>query len=200
MRTKFICLFILIIISNKVHSQWNIGGKAGVNWSNVNFKDAENPSFILGVNSGIIVGYQFNNKTSLQCNVLYSTRGYNSKESVYTLYDNSIKDLKVVFQYIDIPLMLKYRLFQGFYLHIGPQLGIQLSRTPFYDNRKQDSVIFGEKQNVDLGIIIGTGYSFKNDIFIEGEYLAGLRGCYRNIEGFHHRSLQVSLGYFFKSK
>ncbi|MCQ4913625.1 PorT family protein [Bacteroides nordii] len=200
MSTKFAFLFILLFISCKTYSQWNIGGKTGINWSNVDFKDTENPSFILGVNSGIITGYQFSNKIGLQLYILYSTRGYNAKESVYVPADNSIKDLKVVFQHIDIPLIFKYSLSRGLYLHIGPQLGFQFNRTAFYDNKKQNSIIFGVKQNVDLGMIIGTGYSFKNGMFIEGEYLIGLRSCYKNITGFRHRSWQFSLGYLYKFK
>lgn len=197
MKTKCICLLILLLtMCCEVYSQWSLGGKVGGNWSNVNFEGSENPSFILGVNSGFVARYQLSRKMGLQCNLLYSTRGYNSKKSVYIHQDSNIRDLKVVFQYIDIPLMFKYSFFKRLYLHVGPQLGFQLNRKSYYDNEKQSSAILGKKQRIDLGIIVGSGYSFRNGIFIEGEYLIGLRSCYRNIDGFCNRSLQISIGYF----
>ncbi len=196
MKTKCICLLLLsLTMCCEVYSQWRLGGKVGGNWSTVNFEGSENPSLIFGGNIGIVARYQLNRRMSLQCNLLYSTRGYNAKESIYIHQNSKLKDLKVIFQYFDIPLLFRYSLFESLYLHIGPQLGFQLDRMPYYDNEKQSSAKLGEKQRIDSGIIVGSGYSFKNGVFVEGEYLIGLRGCYRNVVGFRNRSLQISIGY-----
>lgn len=199
MKIKYLLmLFTLSLLSIDVYSQWSIGGKIGSNWSNVNFP-GKDPSHIPGINAGVIGNYQINDKVSFQCNLLYSTRGYKAKESAYIEEENKLKDLKVRFHYLDIPFLIKIYPISCLYLHAGPQLGIQLHRTLRYNNEKQHTALMGKKQYIDYGLISGIGWKNKKGMFIEGEYLYGFSGVYRQVDSFQNRSIQLSIGYIFKT-
>lgn len=196
MKNIFKLLAAFILISSQANAQWNIGGKIGVNRSNIDYPGSiENPSFRTGINIGFVASYMLSERFDIQGELLYSTRGFKEKALIQTANDPSnAKDLTCRYNYLDIPVVVKYYIHSGFNIHLGPQLGITLSNSVKIDNKKQTDIEFGKLNDYELGLVGGLGYEFPNGLFIDGRYLLGLTSKH-SIE---NRSIQLALGYKFK--
>lgn len=200
MKKTILLLAVFILISSQMKAQWSIGGKAGINWSNINYPGSiENPSFLTGINAGAVTSYQINEKVDIQGELLYSSRGWKEKNFILEAENEANKkDLTVRYHYIDIPVVIKYFIHSGFNIHAGPQVGIALSQTVKFDNEKQSNSEIGNQRTIDFGLVGGLGYEYPNGIFIDGRYLLGLNSSLKGGSSFQNRSIQLAIGYKFR--
>lgn len=202
MKTKILLLLASICLFNTAaYSQWAIGGKIGINGSNIHYPGPliDNPKLKSGMNLGATATYYFNNWLSGQIELVYSNRGYKEKDFVLeeASPEESLKDLIVTCHYLDLPLLAKIYPFKcNFNIQVGPQIGFLLSRSIKFDDKKQNQDGI-DKQPIDFGLVFGAGYEFTQGFFIDARYLLGLNSIYKTGEGFQNRGLQLSIGYKF---
>src|SRR5690606_31086389 len=92
--------------------QVKFGPKAGVNLATISGND--DSEMKIGFHVGAVAEIKFNDKFSLQPEVLYSAQGAKEKGE---------GDGKMNNDYINIPIMAKYYFVEGFSIEAGPQVG-----------------------------------------------------------------------------
>lgn len=198
MKKKLGVLFALLAITCSSYSQSSLGGKIGINASNINYPSSiNNPSYIYGLNAGIVGSYAFNSKISGQIELLYSMQGYEDRKT-FIEKDGSISGMKLRLHYINVPILAKlYPFNSGVNIQIGPQLGLMIARQLKLDKESNTDRSIRDKQIFDFGLCIGLGYDFNNNIFIDSRYLLGINSIYKNVDTFQNRCFQLSIGYKF---
>src|SRR5690606_27412266 len=100
-------------VTGLAQQQVKFGPKAGVNIANISGMD--DSEMKIGFHVGAVAEIKFNDKFSLQPEVLYSAQGTKvDKEGVEKDFKND---------YINIPIMAKYYIVGGFSVELGPQVG-----------------------------------------------------------------------------
>ena len=145
-------LFILLLICLNARSQENflsIGPKVGANFSTLNtssFDASINASeeSITGLTGGAFLEIGSNSSLSLQVELLYSEQG--------TSLDSSVDELKdIELDYLQAPILLKYRFLKLFNIHAGPQLGF------LTNDIKSDTY---KTEDFDFSGVTGVGVEF----------------------------------------
>lgn len=80
---KYFLIICIAFIPVSIQAQWSLGGKAGINWSTINYpwsKLGDHADYLSGFQGGIIATYQFNNYFDMQAELFYSARGYTDDE------------------------------------------------------------------------------------------------------------------------
>lgn len=194
MKKSVLVIVMMIMSTTFISAQEYVyfGVKGGVNFSSFNgdgyddFVDPEErTSFHLGLLAEIPVGERF----SIQPEVLYSAQGYDiaSREDA--------NDLEYQLDYINVPILAKFYLFNSFSLEAGPQIGFlvneEIDGDPTGDggdlNLDDDQF-----KTVDFGIGLGASYKFSN-FFISGRYNLGLSDIY-DMEGVDAKNSVIQAG------
>jgi hypothetical protein len=200
-------LLIITSLNNSFGQSINFSAKGGLNISNAKFsvivegsssnRDLNNRlSFFVG---GSIDFSILSKKDVLQMQVelLYSREGH-------TLSYQSTDDIrKFNLDQLKFPILLKYKLFNPFYLVGGGYAG-------YIINVQEDTGTGGLRSikdrynNFDTGIVIGVEYHFNLGIFIESRYNYGLADIspieFRNStikHNYKNRLVQFGVGYTF---
>ncbi|WP_159476814.1 porin family protein [Dyadobacter sp. 3J3] len=138
---------------------FSIGPKAGVNISNYSGGNINSDAKV-GYHFGGLLNFGFGSIFSIQPEVLFSTQGAKVESA------GSKKDFKT--NYLNIPVMLKFRIANGFYIEGGPQAGFKLSESI------PDQTINNFAKNLDLSVGAGLGYQSDAGLGIGLRYMAGL--------------------------
>jgi hypothetical protein len=105
-----------------------VGATVGLNSSNI--VDANNSyrgtGVITGFNAGLTFDAPINYFVSFQPEVLYSQKGYFAET-----YDGNLTQH---FNFIDVPLLAKFKLAPGFNFLVGPQVSFLVSSNATFDN------------------------------------------------------------------
>jgi Outer membrane protein beta-barrel domain len=145
MKTLFTSLIVVICSVGLCAQGLDFGIKAGVNIANQNYSDdfnADTKAIVL-FHGGVFVTWMFTEKLGLQPEVLFSMQG--SKEDGY--------DYKVITNYVNIPVLVRYDITDMFSVHAGPQFGVLLSAESEYQGGSQDLKEY--YKGSDIGIAIG---------------------------------------------
>ncbi len=189
-------IFITAVFSflnvNMATSQIHFGVKIGYSRSKTakEFTEKYHNSIV----GGLVAGYDINDAFALRGDLTYSTRGYYTRDGV--LDEGTLKDVRIKFHYINLPVLLEYKPVPFLAIEAGPSFGLQVKRAAYYDNIRQDNVAFGNKQPFDFGGIIGVKGMYKN-VFIELQYMHGFTSAYRKVHDFKANGISINLGYMF---
>ena len=146
--------------------QVKFGPKAGVNFANISGLD--NSEMKTGFHVGAVAEIKFNEKFSIQPEVVYSTQG-----AKFT-YNNA--EVKLNNDYINVPIMAKYYIVDGFSVEAGPQVG-------FLAKAEQEGSYCGftgtvdakdRYKSVDFGLNFGLAYDLPMGFFVNARYNLGL--------------------------
>ena len=168
------------------------GAKAGVNIANLTGDDADDLDSKIGFHVGAVVEIPISDVFAFQPELLYSTQG-----AKFEFSDGLEKlESKAKYNYLNIPLMAKFYVAEGFSLQAGPQIGILLSADI---ERERSFDVKDETKTIDFGINFGAGYQLESGIFFDARYNLGLTttddtdfdGDVKNVV------FQISLGYKF---
>ncbi|WP_434063904.1 porin family protein [Mangrovimonas cancribranchiae] len=198
--------------------EFSFGPKAGVNFATLN-GDVENAEMQVGFHIGGAAEYKFNEKMGVQAELLFSTQGakdeYSESETnggiTYSLKEES----KVKLNYVNIPVMFKYYIVNGFNVSAGPQVGILASAKEEYDYEESVSGggmnqtesgsaerdIDDNLKSIDFGLNFGVGYKMDMGLTFDARYNLGLMNIndapnsddYKISNGV----IQVSVGFMF---
>lgn len=137
----------------------NIGPKAGINVSNYSGGNINSDAKV-GYHLGGLLNFGFGEIFSVQPEVLFSTQG----AKVENL--GSKKHFKV--NYLNVPVMLKFRIANGFFIEAGPQVGFRISESI------PDQTINDFAKGLDLSAGAGLGFQSDAGFGVQLRYVAGL--------------------------
>ena len=171
-----IAFFGFTVFAQDSPSAIGFGLKAGANFASITGDETDNLSSLTGFHVGAYVDISVSEKFSVQPELLYSTQGAKYEDSDF--YDGKFK-----LNYLNIPIMAKFRVAEGFTLEAGPQVGFLLSAKDEYDYIGADpgfSDLSGEDdikdlvKGTDFGINFGLGYKMENGLNFSARYCLGL--------------------------
>ncbi len=164
MKKSFLTLLGLVAISTTAVAQQEVkfGPKAGVNISNLSGMD--DSEMRIGFHVGAVAEIKFNEKFSLQPELLYSTQG--AKSTVLGVETKANND------YINVPIMAKYYIVEGFSAELGPYVGFLMKSEVKAGDNTMDSKDF--YKSVDFGLGVGLAYDMPMGFFVGARLNVGL--------------------------
>jgi len=183
--------------------QVKFGPKAGVNFSNLSKgSDFSEAKMRTGFHVGAVAEIKFNEKFSIQPEVVYSTQG---SEVTNLLIGNSSAVSTIKNDYINVPIMAKYYIVDGFSVEAGPQVGFLMKSetegtivTPI--GTSTGTVDSKDTYNsVDFGVNFGLAYDLPAGLFVNARYNLGLSDVIKDNtrDAIKNTVIQVGLGYKF---
>jgi hypothetical protein len=185
----------IFVIANS-NAQINFGAKAGVNFATItgDMVDSFNSrtAFHVGFVAEIVISETF----SFQPELLYSAQGADYSEEGFEDFEGTVK-----LDYLNVPLMAKFYVGEGFSVEAGPQIGLLLSAKDDYGDGEDD--IKEYVKGTDFGVNLGVGYKMEGGLNFSARYNLGLSNDLDvddfEAEGAEYKNsvIQVSVGYFF---
>ncbi len=160
----------------------SFGAKAGINIANFS-GDAVGNSSLIGFHIGGTAEIELSDEFSFQPELMYSAQG-----ASFDFGDSKLT-------YLNIPLMAKYYVAEGFSLEAGPQVGFLLSA------KNKDVDFKDEVKGIDFGINAGVGYKLDSGLNFGVRYNLGLSNINdtEDTDDFKTKNtvIQLSVGYMF---
>ena len=204
-------IFLFGFTSVKAQEEVQFGVKGGLNLSTIS-TDSDFISFDSKacIQFGIVAEIPISESFSFQPEILYDCLGADYEfDDIFDLPTETTKAAAdysgtIKLSYLNIPLMAKYYVAEGFSLEAGPQVGFLLSAKDEYeypgDSGEDD--IKEHVKGIDFGINIGLGYKLEGGFNFGARYNLGLTDANDNPEELgdiylKNRAFQVFVGYFF---
>jgi len=170
------------------------GVKAGVNFATITGDDTEDVKSKTGFHIGGVVEIPISDAFSVQPELLYSSQG--AKE------DSDFGEGKLNLDYINVPIMAKYYVSEGFSLEAGPQVGFLINSKLEFEGESED--IKDETTGIDFGLNFGVGYKMETGLNFGVRYNLGLSNIwdfsdFDGLDEFNNKNgvFQISIGYMF---
>lgn len=148
---KKIAFLLLLFVAFQASAQeFHFIPKIGLNFANMTNSDGNMKA---GLNIGVAGEFMMTNNFAIEPGVYYSMQGCKDE-----LAGN---DIKIKNDYLNIPILLKGYVYNGFNLFAGPQLGfkvsskVKVSRSGTSISTSDMSDVFN---TVDFSIVLGAGY------------------------------------------
>jgi hypothetical protein len=195
-KSSFNLFLIFALLSLTTHAQTvQYGVKAGLGFSELMTSD--HPTTIVDGNTqtmryypittftgGVFASILFGRKWSLQPELVYSLQGATGRpEQDY--YVTATEDYRLT--YLNIPVLVKYKLPMAFFVETGPQLGLLLSakanETLVGSTSTVNYDIKSDMKSTDLSWVFGVGYCSPFNIGFDLRYNLGLANINEATEG-----------------
>jgi hypothetical protein len=151
--------------------------------------------------TGLHLLYKTDSFWSFQAELLYLRKGQ-SERSTDLVSNNRIEN-KTKLDYIEFPLLAKYRLTEGFHIEMGPYVSTLISaeeESLSFDNVVTNN-IKNEINTFDMGLAIGAGYTTPWNFFMGLRFTRGFINTVKNnnsgLEESYNTQLQLYVGYLF---
>jgi len=142
-------------------------------------------SFHVGAIAEITISDVF----SVQPEILYSAQGAKADEG----------DGELSLDYLNLPIMGKYYVGEGFSIEAGPQVGLLMSAE--LDDGDNSIDVKDETSGIDFGFNLGLGYKMDSGLNFGARYNLGLSNIwdFEGSDDFKNQNnvIQVSVGYMF---
>lgn len=201
-------LLLLMIGCISLQAQVNFGLKGGANYvNNVIVTDLfDNGSdYRLSYHTGVFAKIPVNRKLSFTPELLFSDKGFRILEDVAS---PSSEYSKLKLSYLNVPVLLGYKVFDKLSLKLGPEFGYLLSAISRFDGESTNVEQIWDNE-FDVGLALGISYSITDKIGLEIRYTHGLSSVATDvqftdilgnpIEGedvkLQNRTFQVSVAY-----
>lgn len=160
-------LLLLLFVAFQVSAQeFHFIPKIGLNMANITNSDG---SMKPGLNIGVAGEVMMTERFAIEPGVFYSMQGTKDKESGTTM--------KIKNDYLNIPVLFKGYVYEGFNLFAGPQLGFKVS-SKIKASQSGTSVSTSEGSDlfktVDFSIVLGAGYQSPMGFLVFLNYNIGL--------------------------
>lgn len=202
--------FLTFPIANA--QELNFGAKAGVNFASIGGDESDDYDGKTGYHLGLVAEYMLTERFALQPEILYSAQGAKGEESYSFEGEQGNYEVDLKLNYINIPLLAKYYVTEGFSLEAGPQIGFLLSAdydfTETYSFEGETETFTGtedikdDMNSIDFSLAVGLGYKLEMGLFFNARYGIGLSNIHDledEDEDFsqNNQVLQLSVGYMF---
>lgn len=166
-----------VLTATAASAQFKMGAKVGANMSNlsnIKFDDTKVQSRF-GLTAGVFAEYALSEKFALSADVLYSQQG-----NVLKAKEGNDK-MTNKYDYLNIPVLANYYVFDGFAVKAGLQPGMLLSAKSKYtgstdgeydgttDLKKEKAV-----ETFDLAIPVGVSYELPMGLQFDARYALGM--------------------------
>ena len=200
MKKTLLITMMCCIGSLCAQAQWSFGVKAGATYSTMGDPlsktvDIE-ANHRLGPVAGLMAALKLNDDFSLQGEIDYARRGF--KTDLYVDMANSKRDWNFSFHYIDLPILLQYRLFgKPLYLELGPKLGYLIDSSSNIEDYDEDVSFNYDTNKMDFGLVGGIGVDISDHISGDIRYYHGLTNATKSPGKGKHHGFEISIGYWF---
>ncbi len=125
-----------------------------------------------GFHLGAVTEVFISNKFSIQPELMYSAQGSTA----------GLNSVVLKLNYLNIPVMAKYYITNGFSIQAGPQFGLNVKSEMEINNngRKTIADLQNIIQTVDFGLNFGLGYQLQAGVFFDARYNFGLTNVNKN--------------------
>jgi len=171
-----------------------MGVMVGPNFANVVGDEADSWETKTSIHGGVVADVPVDDKISIQPGLIYSSQGADYSESEFSGTVN--------LDYLNIPIMGKFEVAEGFSVQVGPQVGILLSATDKEDG-EDDVDVKDFVKSTDFGINFGIGYELANGLNFGARYNLGLSDLNDDSDladqgvNWKNSVIQISIGYLF---
>ena len=192
MKKSFLIIAIIVFgLTNLNAQEVKFGAKAGLNLASITGDETDGIESRTAFHVGAVAEISISDKFSVQPELLYSAQG--AKDS----FDGIDVDAKI--DYLNLPIMAKYYVAEGFSLELGPQVGFLLSAKA---EGGGESIDFkDETKGIDFGANFGVGYKLESGLNFGARYNLGLSNINdgEDSDDFKNQNsvIQLSVGYFF---
>jgi len=196
---RTILFFILFIFAiNSASAQITVGAKVGLNLSKEYYGEKlidEDIDFRAGLNVGFLGKYKIKEKLDIQAELLYSQQGFKDNVPVTYVGGYAIRDgYKILSHNLNIPVLLKYHIYKGFYLEAGPQAGFCFYARLQHDEDGIDETFNMDRELIDFSLAGGVGVDIGNRLSVNARYNHGFTETTPE-SSFKNRVIQISLSY-----
>ena len=205
---KFLFTLLALASFSLINAQENstrFGAKAGLNISNLTGEGADliRAKTNVGFHVGAVVEIPISENFAFQPELVYSNQGAE--------IDFPGLEASSIINYINIPLIAKYYIAQGFSLQAGPQISILVSAEDTAEgsidtgfgviNIEETEDARDDYKTIDVGLNFGLGYQLEFGMFFDARYNLGLSNILdEDLFGdldLKNSVFQISLGYKF---
>jgi len=180
------------------------GPKAGVNFSTLT--NTTKAKMLTGFYFGGVAEIKFTDKFSVQPEIVYSSQGakndYHQTEGLVSVHHHNHDKL----EYINIPIIAKYYVYQGLSIEFGPQFSF-LTKAESKDDVTINNATTefkrdfkNEVNSFDFGVGIGLSYDLTNGFFANARYNFGLTSVGKSNQYYKDSKngvTQIGVGYKF---
>ena len=185
-------------------SDVRFGIKAGMNVSSLSKNETlEDQGSKIGFNAGVFANIPVAESFSIQPEVLYSQYG---DKYDYVVAGNRYSYANHL-DYVTVPVMFQYNFIPNLYVEAGPEFGFMVSAKNKAKNETNNDVLAESRNYKDsfntfnVGIGLGAGYYFTDNIGITARYVAGVTDIAKdrpaNSDAVRNNAFQVGLAYKF---
>lgn len=205
--TFLFTLFVLVFAYN-VLAQHSVkfGIKGGLNVSNLNnyigtgYKESRT-----GLNVGVLAEISLNKVFSIQPEVLYSTQGVKTDIFLFRpaypgpgpIYNLSTAKGEYIFNYVQIPLLVKVSLFKNLAAEAGPSFNFLTKSEQKSEYQKLTKL----GKDFEISGILGLSYKLNKSIFLSSRFFIGLSNVFQfdaiNFENAKNYGFQIDIGFLF---
>ena len=207
MKKLFFCIAISTVsVSGAIAQEVRLGAKGGVNFSTLSGDDLGDVRSRTGFHIGGLVEIPVTERFSIQPAVLYPAQGQKYEESGTELgVDYSYKTTAKL-DYIQVPLMAKFYVVDGFALEAGPQISFLASKKGEMDATIGGITVSSEEDledisSIDFSLGAGASYRLPMGVFFGARYNFGLSNVNDSDSAdnlkIHNNVFQLSAGYSF---
>ncbi len=187
---------VMAMVATAAVAQSTYGVKAGVNFASGSGDDFDGTDGRTSLVLGGFAKFMVSEKFAFQPELLYSMQGVKGEGDI----EGMPADLTMKFDYLNVPLMGKYYLSDGFSLQAGPQLGFLMSAKAKAEAQGEEVEVSikDEVKGFDFGINIGLGYDANDRLGFDLRYNIGLTPIpdYDGADG-KNRVVQITASYSF---
>lgn len=189
---KLLLLFLVISLSLSGLQAQDIsyGLKAGVNLSKFHSDDDAYNDMSegrTGFHLGAVVEFSLSDKVSIQPELFFSSLGDKISDTMVGDSELVNVDSELQFNYISLPVMIKYYATKNIFFEAGPQLDFLSSAKgqTYFSNHFESEVVdeFDSKDHYETtsyGLSFGVGYKAENGLFLDARYQLGLSDVTKN--------------------
>lgn len=195
MKKLFLVAVIAVFSSTVANAQEvKFGAKAGVNVATLTGKSADDAKSLSSFHVGAVAELGLSDKFAIQPELVYSIQGASQ--------DISGSNFKNELSYLNVPIMAKYFVAEGFSVELGPQIGFLMSAKVKANGNSLD--VKENFKGIDFGLGLGAGYRLDNGLNFGARYNIGLsniadtsKSTIPNDTELKNGVFQISVGYFF---
>jgi len=187
----FLVSFAALTVS-AANAQSGFGIRGGANFFNFGGSDVSENDYTnrVGFHAGIYATILPEGPVSVEPGVFYSVKGSQNDDGL---------DSRAVLDYVDVPVLVRFRIGEGFNLFAGPQISF-LTNSKFEGEFGGSTLSFDtdEIKSTDAGLVFGLGYNLPQGFNVQGSYDYGLTPIFKDSDSdVFNRGFKVSLGYTF---
>ena len=144
-----------------------LGVRAGYNLSNLSgdLADEIDTKSLSGFHIGLFTEFPVAPRFSIQPEVMYSTQG--------AKFEGMGSEATLRTQYLNVPVLAKFYVAEGFNLQAGPQIGF-LTGAEYQMDGADDIDVSDNMKGTDFGLLFGAGYKVAQGVTIDARYNMGL--------------------------